>query len=43
MELKQVFFVEKESYLRGSLKSHYINYALWMRVGLLTESAHYSC
>ena len=42
MGLKQVSFVRKASYLRGSLKSHYINYefspALWMRVGLLTES-----
>ena len=26
MGVKQVSFVEKVSYLRGSLKSHYINY-----------------
>ena len=26
MGLKQVSFVQKASYLRGSLKSHYINY-----------------
>ena len=38
MGLKQVSFVETVSYLRGSLKSHYINYALWMQEGLLTES-----
>ena len=39
MGLKQVSFVERVSYLRGS---HYINYefspAVWIRVGLLTES-----